>query len=264
VWTWTGTGPLGEGWDAVWNSTPDRFSDDWDASNIPPVYLTEWGFLSVVFYFCCALMQSILGYKARKQPANGASGSSNIPTSFSAKSSYPFTPLSIIAGHDRSPPSVFDHVTAYSFALAATIQPFIVLGFWGLVFPFSHQCNYRCATVHGGCFVLIYLDLLVNKITVDKSLLKLVILYPLVWLLTQIWWIYTDHHPDYQILPMDNLLSLGLSIGCLCTFLVSFYVARWFCDKRDVKYGFPGGVSGREGPPASAYFNNGGEASIRF
>ena len=61
VFTWTGLGPLGEGWHAVWYSSPDRYSDDWEASNIPPVYLTNWGFLSSTVYFIAVTGKSIVG-----------------------------------------------------------------------------------------------------------------------------------------------------------------------------------------------------------
>ncbi|GMI29529.1 hypothetical protein TeGR_g248 [Tetraparma gracilis] len=177
---------------------------------------------------------------------------------------YSFAPLSIIqaSASNGDSPSFGNHLTAYFFALAAAVQPFIVVGFWGLVFPFDQQCDYRCATVHGLGFGLTYLDLLLNKLTISPKLLKLVILFPFTWLLTQVLWIYSGYHPDYQVLPMDNWMSLVLSIGCMFMFCGNFYGARWLCNKRDAKWGFPGGLSGREGPPASAYFNGGG--SLRF
>ena len=256
VFDWTGTGfGDGVGWDAIWNSSPSRHADDYTKSNIPPVYLTYWGFLATLCYFTAALVQSIKGYK--KRPENGRK-----PPHEPQK--YHFAPLSIISAGNFQVPSFGDHLTAYLFALSCAIQPFIVVGFWGLVFPFSLECDYKCATVHGGAFVFTYIDLLLNKITISKKLMPLVIAFPTIWLLTQIWWIYTDHQPDYEVLPMDNWLSLGLSIGCLFLFYCNYRAAVFACGKRDQAWGFPGGVSGREGPPASAYFNGGVEGSIRF
>ncbi|GMH56810.1 hypothetical protein TrRE_jg12760 [Triparma retinervis] len=149
----------------------------------------------------------------------------------------------------------------YLFSLAVTIQPFIVVGFWGLVFPYSSQCDYRCGTVHGAGFVLIYTELMLTKIVPSPSLLPLVICYPALWAVTQVAWIYTDHKPDYEVLPMDNWASLALTLGSMAFFVATFYGAGRLCGWRDKRWGFPGGVSGRGGPPASKYFNDGGNNS---
>ena len=157
-------------------------------------------------------------------------------------------------------PTNFHALAFYLFSLAVTIQPFIVVGFWGLVFPYSKECDYRCGTVHGAGFVLIYVELLLTKIVPAAPLLPLVIGYPALWTVTQVAWIYTDHKPDYEVLPMDNWMSLVLTLGSMVFFIASFYGAKRLCEWRDKRWGFPGGVSGRGGPPASKYFNDDGRS----
>lgn len=163
-------------------------------------------------------------------------------------------PFSITLASPR--PSTFHALVFYLFSLALTIQPFIVVGFWGLVFPYDQSCDYRCGTVHGAGFGLIYVELFLNKIVPSPDLLPLVIGYPALWVVTQVAWIYTDHKPDYEVLPMDNWMSLVLTLGSVAFFVVSFYGAQRLCEWRDGKVGFPGGVSGRGGPPASTYFKD--------
>ena len=53
---------------------------------------------------------------------------------------------------------------------------------------------------------------------------------------------------------MDNWASLFLSIGSFVFFLTSFFVAKAITVRRDRRWAFAGGVSGRGGPPASKYF----------
>eukprot|EP00520_Triparma_pacifica_P004857 CAMPEP_0118634464 /NCGR_PEP_ID=MMETSP0785-20121206/1559_1 /TAXON_ID=91992 /ORGANISM="Bolidomonas pacifica, Strain CCMP 1866" /LENGTH=277 /DNA_ID=CAMNT_0006525437 /DNA_START=285 /DNA_END=1114 /DNA_ORIENTATION=+ len=232
-----GLGP--EGWSYTWNTTPSRFADDdVDGTNIPPAYLTNWGFCSVLAYFGAAMICSATNYKRR-----GGTNSPNPPTS--PDSPQKTSPFSITLSSPPPPrPSTFHALTFYFFCLAVTIQPFIVVGYWALVFPYSLTCDYRCGTVHGAGFVLIYVELLLTKLVPDVKLLPIVIGYPAFWTVTQIIWIYTDHKPDYEVLPMDDWLSLVLTLGSLVFFIATFYVAKRLCEWRDTKWGFPGGVSG--------------------
>lgn len=250
---WTPLG--GRTWDEIYNSSPSRFSDSTN-SNAPYAYLTNWGFCSVVIYFLLASYWSISNYSRR-----GASHSRQSTNKLGLKkgSDKTFAPLSVITSNYASSRATTLHaVTWYFFTLAATVQPFIVVGFWGLVFPYQPECNYQCGTVHGAAWVCIYIELVVSKLTIDKCLLPLTVLYPATWLISQLLWILAFNlKPDYEILPMDNWLSLILSIGSMGFFCGAFFQAKWITEKRDKKFAFPGGVSGRDGPPASKYFSDG-------
>ncbi|GMH90204.1 hypothetical protein TrVE_jg8120 [Triparma verrucosa] len=245
---WTPLG--GRTWDEIYNSSPSRYSES-TASNAPYAYLTNWGFCSVVVYFFFATYWSISNYSRR-----GAHHRQSTPNLDPKKG---FAPLSVMTSNYASSRATTLHaVTWYFFTLAATVQPFIVVGFWGLVFPYDMECNYQCGTVHGAAWVCIYIELVVSKLTIDKSLLPWVVLYPATWLVSQLLWILVfDLKPDYEILPMDNWLSLFLSIGSMAFFCFAFFQAKWITEKRDKRWAFPGGVSGRDGPPASKYFSDG-------
>lgn len=153
-------------------------------------------------------------------------------------------------------PSTFHAFTWYVFALAAVMQPPIVIGFWALVYPFSRICDYRCGTVHGAGFVLTYIELIISKLPITNRLLPLILAYPITWTISQVIWIYTGHKPDYTVLPMDNWASLFLTVSFLLSFLGAFYTAKVICRWRDRKWGFPNLFNGRGGPPASAYFGD--------
>eukprot|EP00518_Triparma_eleuthera_P008508 CAMPEP_0182488986 /NCGR_PEP_ID=MMETSP1319-20130603/48681_1 /TAXON_ID=172717 /ORGANISM="Bolidomonas pacifica, Strain RCC208" /LENGTH=304 /DNA_ID=CAMNT_0024691111 /DNA_START=196 /DNA_END=1109 /DNA_ORIENTATION=+ len=257
---WTPLG--GRTWDEIYNSSPSRYSDDTTTGNAPQAYLTNWGFISVLVYFSLASFLSITNYTSQgvaeaREPKPASPPASN-PAAANGNNAK-FSPLSVMASsYVQSRPSTIHAVTWYFFTLAATVQPFIVLGFWVLVFPYSGECNYQCGTVHGAAFVCIYVELVVSKLTIDNSLLFLVLAYPSAWVTSQLIWIHLlDLQPDYQVLPMDNWASLFLSIGSFVFFLSSFFVAKAITARRDRRWAFAGGVSGRGGPPASKYFAEG-------
>jgi len=58
--------PGKEGWSYTWTTTPSRYADDdVDGTNIPPAYLTNWGFCAVWVYFLVATICSFSNYKRK-------------------------------------------------------------------------------------------------------------------------------------------------------------------------------------------------------
>ena len=268
VFSWTGfpNGSISNTW-----SAPPRYSDDDDIPNMPVAYLTNWGFVSAMLYFMFAAFFSFRDYCCNKNEHDEA----NLPTTelgykrstetggfvdLSAPLSHSLSSnrdkLSPLLPSSDNSPKLQHYIGWYFFNLAMTLQPFIVVGFWGLVFPYSKECDYQCGTVHGAACACMYIELIISKLKLDVKILPLVILYPSLWVVSQIIWIFTDHRPDYKVLPMDNISSYVLTAGSLVFFVGTFFFAKWVANKRDYKYSFPGGVSGRSGPPASYYFSN--------
>ena len=69
----------------------------------------------------------------------------------------------------NGPPTTLLLATWYFFHLTTTLQPFIVLGFWLLVYPVDESCDFRCYTVHGAACLLSYLDLFFGKLTFAET-----------------------------------------------------------------------------------------------
>ena len=204
----------------IWSAPPRDATDD-DIPNMPPAYLTNWGFLTVLVYFVLASYWSVLDRRRLRSSAL-ASHPSKVSSS-------------VVSSH--LPVSALHCFTWYLFVLAATLQPFVVVGYWGLVYPSSLECDFRCATVHVLACVAIWIELLVSNLTVDADLLPLVILYPLLWTLSQIIWIYSGHKPDYEVLPMDDWFSIGVSAGAMVFVGSTFFLVRYVARRRDRRSG---------------------------
>tara|TARA_B110000305_G_scaffold49418_1_gene53239 strand:+ start:693 stop:1472 length:780 start_codon:yes stop_codon:yes gene_type:complete len=146
------------------------------------------------------------------------------------------------------------HLTTwYLFHLSTTIQPFIVLGFWTLVYPADQSCDFRCGTVHGVACILAYFDLVLGRLTYatcviskdnekkatshNKTMLACVLTYPVLWLASQFIWIYTNHKADYAVLQLDDLLSVYLTAGCFSFFVFCFFLNGKLCELRDYRLG---------------------------
>lgn len=163
----------------------------WLHGNPPPVFLTEWGFIALCTYFACAVFASLALRMRRK----------NLGASTSA----------LLGLGPTRRLAVFLFVSQVAFEVALTIEPLIVLGFWLLVFPRDHDCAFpSCFTVHGIGALCLIMDASVNYLTFHWRHLTYVLLYTSVWLLSQLWWVYSGHEPDYEVLTMRDMQSLYL------------------------------------------------------
>ena len=127
------------------------------------IYLTNWGFMSVFFYF------TMLAFHHIRQ------GTSHLLRSDSAT--------------DYAPIENFDQrylpFSSFFYHLGLTLQPFVVLGYWALVFPAEGSCNASCLFLHGFLCVLMYMELMLTKLLFDKKLVWKVVAVPLSWLVLQ-------------------------------------------------------------------------------
>jgi hypothetical protein len=102
-----------------------------------------------------------------------------------------------------------------------------------------------------------------SKLTFQTKMLPLVLVIPLAWIISQLIWIYSDHKPDYSVLPMDNWFSLALSIGTFVFMVITFYIMKWVTNKKagTAKFGAQGICQGGDhpaGPGGADYFSEEG------
>jgi hypothetical protein len=131
-------------WSKLWG-TPSRDDTNDDVSNMPPAYLTNWGFVTVLIYFGLGCYLSIR-YQLAQQPSTANAPKRrefSSPGIDGLKAS--FLQPSKTSNLDK--PSLIHCITWYLWIVALTLQPFIVLGFWVLVYHDSGTCDYRCGTV---------------------------------------------------------------------------------------------------------------------
>ena len=159
------------------------------SSNPPPVFLTEWGFIAA-FVFCISATATSLLHLAGCYEAP----SLRLPTEKDRAD----TPR-----HTLSTGSMLVAQTArVSFHIAIVLEPLIVIGFWSMVYPymdddeayptFSSKCKFpSCWTVHLISCLLLFMDAAQSQMQLETKLLPVVILYPTLWTLSQVWWVFT-------------------------------------------------------------------------
>ena len=86
----------------------------------------------------------------------------------------------------------------------------------------------------------------------NRVMLYAVLTYPVVWLFTQFAWVYGGFKPDYDVLQLDDLFSLFLTIGVFSFFTGIFFLNGKLCSIRDYRLGDMG---------LSYYINGGGDTT---
>jgi hypothetical protein len=181
--------------------------DDYRPDPIPWfIYLTNWGFIPVLTYF------SVLSAHHAMQLAKGVEKKD-------------------LTLHNTAH---YNAVTKFMFHLGLTLQPFVVLGYWTLVFPVDTSCDWKCSYMHGFAFCLMFSELLLTDLPFDKNFLKPIIGVPLTWLGLQTLWIHAFKQPAcYDVLPMNNVASAVLCVGALLFFLGTFSASVKLAAMRD-------------------------------
>ena len=173
----------------------------WHKTEPPLVFLTNWGFFVMTLHFVIGLAGSFALWLAPSLEKTRA-------------------------------PRLGSFVEAV-FVVAVVLEPFIVVGFWALVFPFTGQCPFLgCCTMHViGC-CLLALDGALNRLELRTiPHLPCVFVYVVSWLATQFAWVYSHHRPDYDVLTLKSWLSAVVVAGTWGFLVATFFglqkLQRW-------------------------------------
>ena len=171
------------------------------SANPPVVFLTEWGFVAATGYFALA-----------------TAASACVAASAAA------------ADAERR----WVSVGQYLFVLAATLEPFIVIGFWALVYPDEHDCPFpSCYTVHGAGCACVLAELALNQLPVRRAHLPFVLTFVVAWVVSQVAWVFTGHEADYDVFTLRSWGSLAYGVGGLIVLTLLFLTVERLARCRD-------------------------------
>jgi hypothetical protein len=134
-----------------------------------------------------------------------------------------------------------DDFFQFLYQVAITLQPFVVVGYWGLVFPDQGTTSFNSVIRHGIAAIAIYAELLLGERPWKNELMKYVLLVPITWVVIQFYWVVCmKEEQAYEVLAMDDLKSLILTIFALGFFIASFKLGGRVTRYRDERVGrFP-------------------------
>ena len=171
------------------------------SANPPVVFLTEWGFVAATGYFALA-----------------TAASACVAASAAA------------ADAERR----WVSVGQYLFVLSATLEPFIVIGFWALVWPDDRSCPFpSCYTVHGAGCACVLAELALNRVPVRRAHLPFVLSFVVLWVVSQVAWVFTGHEPDYTVFTLRSWGSLVTAVGGFITLTLLFLAVERLARCRD-------------------------------
>jgi len=199
---------LGSGFGVGW--TVDA---SWHHGNPPPVYLTNWGLVSVTCYFMCATCLSVLFLFRRKHGFTTASSWLGIGPS--RRLGFVLTGAQIV------------------FEICLILEPLVAVGFWALIYPSAQSCAFpSCYTVHVAAALCVAVDATLNHLQLQLQNLVFVLGYTALWLVTQIAWVYTGHDPDYNVLTLRDSQSIYLCVGGFLGQGLLYFTLRWLLAKK--------------------------------
>ena len=116
----------------------------------------------------------------------------------------------------------------------ATLEPFIVIGFWALVYPDEHDCPFpSCYTVHGAGCACVLAELALNRVPVRRAHLPFVLSFVVLWVVSQVAWVFTGHEPDYTVFTLRSWGSLVTAVGGFITLTLLFLAVERLARCRD-------------------------------
>jgi hypothetical protein len=177
------------------------------------IYLTMWGFVPIVMIMSASGVEYL----------NRSIGCAESPSG-NVHQLYP-------VGSKR------DNFFQFLYQAAITLQPFIVVGFWGLVAP-NGNVTAVSVVLHGIAAIAIYAELLLGERPWKHELVKYIMLIPCLWIVIQfIWVIGMEKDQSYDVLGMDDIVSLILIIFALGFVFASFRLGGRVTRYRDERVG---------------------------
>lgn len=178
--------------------------DNWDGGGVlPPVYLTNWGLVAVALYYIVASVNSIhsVCFHSRHQTLSRW-----------------WRWLAAIQ--------------IFLFELTVVLETLITILYWS--FEQEGFCGLECVTGHAlgnGCLLI---ELFFSRLPIRPRHVILTIIYPILWVASQIAWVYTDHPPAYpSSLTMRNKKSIAVIILGLVAFVVCHFIFWLIALARD-------------------------------
>lgn len=168
--------------------------DGWHGRILPPVYLTNWGLVAVAFYYIIASVNSIHS----------------------------------VCFHSRTQTLSrwwrwLTAIQIFLFELTVVLESLITILYWS--FEKQGFCGLDCVTGHAlgnGCLLI---ELFFSRMPIRPKHVILTIIYPILWIGSQIAWVYTDHPPAYpDTLTMRNRKSIAVCILGLVAFVVCHFI----------------------------------------
>jgi hypothetical protein len=170
---------------------------------IPPVFLTDWGIVAVATYYTVATVNSAHSVCVHSK----------------------YEPLS----------RFWRWLTAiqiFLFELTVVLETLITILYWW--FENAGSCNINCVTGHGLGNACLLIELFFSRLPIRPRHVLLTVIYPILWVLSQIWWVYTNHSPAYpNVLTMRNTKSVWVIILGLVGFVVAHFLFWLIALARD-------------------------------
>lgn len=168
--------------------------DNWENVILPPVYLTNWGVVAVTIYYIIASVNSIHSncFHSRSQTL-------------------------------RRGWRWLTAIQIFLFELTVVLETMITILYW--TFEQQGNCGYACVTGHALGNGLLLIELFFSRMPIRPRHVILTVIYPILWVASQIAWVYTDHPPAYpQALTMRNKRSIAVIILGLVSFVVCHFI----------------------------------------
>jgi len=180
---------------------------DWSDTNWshipPPIFLTNWGFVTNTLYFLCATSCSIHEYWLER-----------------------YLPPNIEPHAQRA---TWKYRTTWVlYELALTLETNIVIFYWTLVYTGpadkgGGKCDLICLCVHCAGLAGLWIDGFLNRHIFNPRHIYVVFIIPVAWLLVQFIWIKTGHPNCYAVLTFRRLIEIPLLFGITFCYLSTFY-----------------------------------------
>lgn len=170
---------------------------------IPPVYLTNWGVVAVALYWVVASVNSIHSVV------------------FHSK----YEPLSRLWRWLAA-------IQIFLFELTVVLETLITILYWS--FEQQPNCTVDCVTGHALGNGVLLIELFFSRMPIRPRHVLLTVIYPILWVLSQIWWVYSNHPPAYpSTLTMRNTRSIWVCILGLLAYVVAHFLFWLIALARD-------------------------------
>ncbi|KAG0623013.1 hypothetical protein M758_3G142000 [Ceratodon purpureus] len=177
---------------------------DWKTSRVlAPVYLTNWGVVAVAVYYIIATINSVHSVCIHSK----------------------YEPLSRFWRWLAA-------IQIFLFELTVVLETLITILYWS--FEQVGFCSVDCVTGHALGNACLIVELVFSRLPIRPRHVILTIIYPILWIASQIAWVYTDHPPAYpSTLTMRNVRSIWVCILGLVAFVLAHFLFWLIALARD-------------------------------